>query len=98
MLPIRLGLQVLVAAMSGDNYPNALPVDTDEELPLSALDSCNRFWLRDLPLLAIVIPTNVPDPFVRVVPVGLVDAFDLIRLRHLLLSNLGGIGNAELFC
>jgi hypothetical protein len=89
MLPISLGLQVLVPAMSGDNYPNTLPADADEEFPFPAFNTRDCIWLRQLPLSAVVT-ADILNSLVRVIPVSFVDALDLIRLWHLLSFRLGG--------
>jgi hypothetical protein len=97
MFPIGLGLQVFVATMSGYDYPNAFPVHADEELPLSALNPGNCVGLRQLPLLAVVVTAHILDALVGVVPVGFIDALNLIRLCHFLLSRPDGTGDAEVY-
>jgi hypothetical protein len=99
LLPIILGFQVLVpVAANRDHNPNALPVNVDEEPPLSGFDPGNRVLLGELPLLPIVETTDVFDALVRVVPVGFVDAPNLKCVLHFVFSNFGGFGDTEGFC
>jgi hypothetical protein len=78
LLTIRRGLEVLIAkAADGDDDPDSIcPGRLDPEVPLARLDQDNGVLLGNPPSAAAGA-THMGNPFVRIVPVALIDAADL---------------------
>jgi hypothetical protein len=84
--------------VEGDDHPNTLAANADEELPFPALDAGYGIRLGKLPLFSTIEASDIPDTLVSVLSVRLVNTSNLICFWHLFPSDSAERAKDRVFC